>query len=326
MIVQRVLATVAVVAVFAAIPPALAQVHDYPSRIITLVVPFPPGGGNDAMARIMADRLSAGLGKTVVVENRGAGAGIVGTRSVTKAAPDGYTLMLGHTGSIGINPTLYANAGFDPRRDFTPLGLVATLSLVLLVHPSVPAKDVASLIALARASPGKFNFASSALGTGSHMCAEMFRHEAGIDMNLIPYKGSGQLVTDLVGGHVQASFAAIAPSFGNIKSGNLRALAVTSPKRSPLLPEVPTVSESGLPGFDVMLNYGLLAPAGTPKAIVDKINQAMRAAIANEEVRKRIGADGGEAVSSTPDEYRAIVDRDMTRWSALIKKLNLKVE
>jgi len=303
---------------------ALAQ--DYPTKTVTLVVPFPPGGGNDAMARIIADRLQAGLGRTVVVENRAQGAGIIGTRSVVKAAPDGYTLMLGHTGSIGINPTLYLNAGFDPRTDFTPLGLVAQLSLVLLVHPSVQAKDVAGLIALARANPGKFNFASSALGTGSHMCAEMFRHEAGVDMNLIPYKGTSQLVTDLVGGHVQASFAAITPSFGHIKAGHVRALAVTSPKRSSLLPAVPTGSESGLPGFDVMLNYGLLAPAGTPKPIVDKINEAMRVAIANEEVRKRIGADGGEAVSSTPEEYGAIVSRDMTRWSALIKKLNLKVE
>lgn len=321
-------AVIALGVIGAAILSAQAQesVKDYPSKTVTLVVPFPPGGGNDAMARIMADRLSTGLGKTVVVENRGAGAGIVGTRSVIKAAPDGYTLMLGHTGSIGINPTLYANAGFDPRTDFTPLGLVAQLSLVLLVHPSVQATDVAGLIALAKANPGKFNFASSALGTGSHMCAEMFRAEAGVDMNLIPYKGTSQLVTDLVGGHVQASFAAITPSFGNIKAGNVRALAVTSPSRSSLLPDVPTVSESGLPGFDVMLNYGLLAPAGTPKPIVDKINEAMRIAIANEEVRRRIAADGGEAVSSTAEEYGAIVSRDMTRWSTLIKKLNLKVE
>jgi tripartite-type tricarboxylate transporter receptor subunit TctC len=321
-----IVAAAAVASVGAAPAHAQDPAKDYPSKNITLVVPFPPGGGNDAMGRIMADRLSAGLGKTVVVENRGAGAGIVGTRSVIKSAPDGYTLMLGHTGSIGINPTLYVNAGFDPRQDFTPLGLIAQLSLVLLVHPSVKAKDASELIALAKANPGKFNFASSALGTGSHMCAEMFRHEAGIDMNLIPYKGSAQLVTDLVGGHVQASFAAITPSFGNIKAGNVRALAVTSPKRSALLPDVPTVSESGLPGFEVMLNYGLLAPAGTPKAIVDKINEAMRVAIANEDVRKRIGADGGEAVSSTPAEYGDIVSRDMTRWSALIKKLNLKVE
>jgi tripartite-type tricarboxylate transporter receptor subunit TctC len=234
--------------------------------------------------------------------------------------------MLGHTGSIGINPTLYVNAGFDPRKDFTALGLIAQLSLVLLVHPSVKANDVAELIALAKSNPGKFNFASSALGTGSHMCAEMFRHEAGVDMNLIPYKGTAQLVTDLVGGHVQASFAAITPSMGNIQAGNLRALAVTSPKRSTLLPDVPTVAESGLSGFDVMLNYGLLAPAGTPKPIVDTINAAMRTAISNPEVQKRIAADGGEAVSSTPEEYQAIVDRDMTRWSALIRKLNLKVE
>ncbi len=321
-------AIAAIVSVVAMPTHAQAQdpAKDYPSKNITLVVPFPPGGGNDAMGRIIADRLSAGLGKTVVVENRGAGAGIVGTRSVVKSAPDGYTLMLGHTGSIGINPTLYVNAGFDPRKDFTPLGLISQLSLVLLVNPSVKAKDVSELIALAKANPGKFNFASSALGTGSHMCAEMFRSEAGADLNVIPYKGTAQLVTDLVGGHVQASFAAITPSFGNIKAGNVRALAVTSPKRSPLLPDVPTVSEFGLPGFEVMLNYGLLAPAGTPKAIVDKINEAMRVALANEDVRQRIGADGGEAVSSTPAEYGAIVDRDMTRWSALIKKLNLKVE
>jgi tripartite-type tricarboxylate transporter receptor subunit TctC len=298
----------------------------YPAKTITLVVPFPPGGGNDAMARIMADRLQAGLGRTVVVENRAQGAGIIGTRSVVKAAPDGYTLMLGHTGSIGINPTLYVNAGFDPRKDFTALGMIAQLSLVLLVHPSVKVKDVAELIAFAKANPGKFNFASSALGTGSHMCAEMFRHEASIDTPIIPYKGTAQLVTDLVGGHVQASFAAITPSYGNIKAGNLRALAVTSPKRSSLLPDVPTVTESGLKGFDVMLNYGLLAPAGTPKPIVDKINQAMRTALAQPEVQKRIATDGAEAISSTPEEYAAIVERDMSRWAALIRKLGLKVE
>ena len=299
---------------------------DYPSKNITLVVPFPPGGGNDAMARIMADRLSAGLGRTVIVENRGGGGGIIGTRSAAKAAPDGYTLMLGHTGSIGINPTLYANSGIDPRKDFTPLGLVATMPLVLLAHPSVKANTIGDLIALAKKEPGKINLGSSSRGTGSHMCAEMFMAEAQVNMNLIPYKGTGQLVTDLVGGHVQVSFGVIPPAYGNIKSGNLRAIAVTSPKRTALLPDVPTATESGLKGFEVVLNYGLLAPAGTPKAIVDKINKAMRVAIANEDVRKRISADGAEAISSTAEEYTAIVDRDEARWSALIKKLKLKVE
>ncbi len=326
MTLQRALATIAIAAIawFGAGLPAPAQ--DYPSKNITLVVPFPPGGGNDAMARIMADRLSAGLGKTVIVENRGGGGGIIGTRSAAKAAPDGYTLMLGHTGSIGINPTLYANSGIDPRKDFTALGLVATMPLVLLVHPSVKANTIGELIALAKKQPGKINLGSSSKGTGSHMCAEMFMAEAQVDMNFIPYKGTGQLVTDLVGGHVQVSFGVIPPAYGNIKAGNLRAIAVTSPKRTALLPQVPTATESGLPGFEVVLNYGLLAPAGTPKAIVDKINAAMRVAIANEEVRKRISADGAEAVASTPAEYTAIVDRDESRWSALIKKLNLKVE
>jgi tripartite-type tricarboxylate transporter receptor subunit TctC len=327
---QQALATVAVaaVALTGTIVTAQAQdpAKDYPSKNITLVVPFPPGGGNDAMARIMADRLSAGFGKTVIVENRGGGGGIIGTRSAAKAAPDGYTLMLGHTGSIGINPTLYANSGIDPRKDFTALGLIATMPLVLLTHPSVKANTIGELIALAKKEPGKINLGSSSKGTGSHMCAEMFMAEAQVNMNLIPYKGTGQLVTDLVGGHVQVSFGVIPPAYGNIKAGNLRAIAVTSPKRSALLPQVPTATESGLPGFEVVLNYGLLAPAGTPKAIVDKINQAMRVAIANEEVRKRISTDGAEAVASTVAEYAAIVDRDERRWSALIKKLNLKVE
>ena len=316
--------TIAAIALFGANGPAAAQ--DYPSRNITLVVPFPPGGGNDAMARIMADRLTAGLGRTVVVENRGGGGGIIGTRSVAKAAPDGYTLMLAHTGSIGINPTLYTNAGFDPVKDFTPDGLIARMALVLLTHPSVKANDVKELIALAKANPGKINLGSSSRGTGSHMCAEMFMHEANVNMNLIPYKGTGQLVTDLVGGHVQVSFGVIPPAYGNIKAGTLKALAVTSPERSGLLPDVPTAAETGLPGFDVVLNYGLLAPAGTPKPIVDKINAAMRVALASPEVQKRISTDGAEAASSTPEEYAAIVARDEKRWSALIKKLNLKVE
>jgi tripartite-type tricarboxylate transporter receptor subunit TctC len=323
-------AAVAVVALAGAMLPIGAQAQDaakdYPSKTITLVVPFPPGGGNDAMARIMADRLSAGLGKTVVVENRGAGAGIVGTRSVIKAPADGYTLMLGHTGSIGINPTLYINAGFDPRKDFTPLGLVAQLSLVLLVHPSVKAKDVAELIALAKANPGKFNFASSALGTGSHMCAEMFRHEAGADMNIIPYKGTSQLVTDLVGGHVQASFAAITPSFGNIKAGNVRALAVTSPKRSSLLPDVPTVAESGLSGFDVMLNYGLLAPAGTPKPIVDKIAGEMVKAVKDPKFVALLQENGIDPIAEGPEKFAAMIAAEIPVWAKAVDIAGVKIQ
>ena len=305
---------------------AIAAAQDYPSRRITLVVPFPPGGGNDAMARIMADRLSAALGQTVIVENRGGGGGLVGTRSVIKAAPDGYTLMLGHTGSIGINQTLYRDAGFDARKDFVAIGLIATMPLALLTHPSVQAKSVGELLELARSNPGKLILGSSSKGTGSHMCAEMFMHVAGVTMNLIPYKGTAQALTDLIGGHTQLTFNVIPPALGSVQSGQLRALAVTSPQRSALLPDVPTAAESGLPGFDVVLNYGLLAPTGTPRPIIDKINQAMRGALDDAEFKKRVAADGAEARSSTPDEYAAIVERDAARWGDLIKKLDLKVE
>jgi tripartite-type tricarboxylate transporter receptor subunit TctC len=317
-------AAIALLAVFGATAPALAQT--YPNHAITLVVPFPPGGGNDATARIMAERLTAALGQNVIVENRGGAGGITGTRSVIKAPPNGYTLMLGHTGSIGINPTLYASANFDPRKDFTPIGLIAKMPLVLVVHPSLPAKNIGELIALARKEPGKINLGCSSKGTGSHMLAEMFMHVANAPMNLVPYKGTAQALSDLIGGHVQATFNVIPPTLGSIRSGQLRALAVTSPQRASLLPDVPTVAESGLPGFDVVLNYGLLAPPGTPKAIVDRINQAMRVSLDNDELKRRVAADGGEVMSSTPEQYAAIVDRDEAIWSALIKQLNLKVE
>jgi tripartite-type tricarboxylate transporter receptor subunit TctC len=305
---------------------AAAQGQDYPNRRITLVVPFPPGGGNDGIARIMADRLGARLGQTVVVDNRGGAGGIVGTRSVAKAAPDGYTLLLGHTGSVGINPTLYAHAGFDTVKDFTPVGLIATMPLALLVHPSVPARNVGELISLAKRSPGSINLGSASKGTGSYMCAEMFMQRAGVNMNLIPYKGTAHSLTDLIGGHTQVTFTVIPPAHAAISLGQLRPLAVTSPKRSAMLPDVPTAAESGLPGFDVVMNYGLLAPAGTPKAIVDKINQAMWVALEDEDVRKRVAADGAEAVSSTPAQYAAIIERDLARWAQLIETLNLKVD
>jgi tripartite-type tricarboxylate transporter receptor subunit TctC len=305
---------------------ASLQAQDYPTRVVTLVVPFPAGGGNDAMARLMADRLTAALGQPVVVDNRGGAGGIVGTRSVAKAAPDGYTLMLGHTGSIGINPTLYANAGFDVRKEFAPVGLIARMPLVLVAHPSLPVKTVAELIGLARREPGRINIGSSPKGTGSHMCAEMFMHLADAKMNLVPYRNTPQALNDLIGGHVQVTFNVIPQTIGNIQAGQLKALAVTSPQRSSLMPDVPTASETGLPGFDVVLNYGLLAPAGTPKPIIEKINQAMRSSLASDDLKAKIAADGGEVVSSTPEEYAKIVDADEAKWSALIRKLDLQVE
>jgi tripartite-type tricarboxylate transporter receptor subunit TctC len=304
--------------------PANAQA--YPTRTITIVVPYPPGGGVDAMARVIAEKLSVALKQQVIVDNRAGGSGIVGTRSVIKAAPDGYTLMLGHSGSISINPSLYKNAGFDPRKDFAPIGLVAAMPLALLANPQFPARTVADVIALAKKEGAKFNMGSSAVGTGSYMCAELFKATTGLDMTIVPYKGTAQFLNDILGGHMPVGFTVIPPAYGNIQAGSIRAIAVTSPKRTSVLPDVPTAAESGLPGFEAVLHYGLLAPAGTPQPIVELLNKELRALVMSEEVKKRIASDGGDPLTSSAAEYAADIDREETKWAALIKKLNLKVE
>ncbi len=305
----------------------VAQAQSYPSRPITLVVPFPPGGGNDAMARIIADKLSTALGQQVVVDNRGGAGGLIGTRAVAKAAPDGYTLLMGHTGTLGINPELHApNTGYDIRRDFAPIGLMAVMPMAIMANPSTPYSTVADLIAAAKKEPGKINIGSSPKGTGSHLCAELFMSLSGAKMNLIPYKGTAQSINDLVGGHVSAACNIIPPALGNLKAGTLRPLAVTSSKRSPLLPDVPTAHESGLPGFETELYYGLLAPAGTPREIVDRLSGELRKALATDDVKQRISQDAAVPMSSTPQEHAALLDRDEKKWSALIRQLGLKVE
>jgi tripartite-type tricarboxylate transporter receptor subunit TctC len=303
-----------------------AQTQNYPTRSITLIVPYPPGGGVDALARIVAEKLSAALKQQVVVDNRGGGGGNPGARAVAKAAPDGYTLLLGHSGTMSINPSLYANAGYDPRKDFAPIGLIASMPVALIAHPSFPAKTVAELIALAKQQPGKLNLGTSAIGTGSYLSAELFKSMAGVEMQIVPYKGTAPVMNDLLGGHVPVAFGVLPPALGNLAGGTLRALAVTGTQRFSLLPDVPTVAESGLPGFDAVLHYGVLAPAGTPRAIIERLNQEIRALVGAEEVKKRIQLEGGDPMTSSPDEYAADIDREETKWAALIRKLNLKVE
>jgi tripartite-type tricarboxylate transporter receptor subunit TctC len=304
--------------------PALAQ--DYPTRTVTLVVPYPPGGGVDAMARIVADKLSAALGQQVVVDNRGGGSGLVGTRAVIKSAPDGYTLFLGHTGSISINPSLYVNAGFDPRKDFTAIGLIASMPVALIANPSFPAKTVGEAIAVMKANPGKYNIGTSAVGTGGYLSAELFKSVTGIDATIVPYKGTGGVMNDLLGGHVQVAFGVLPPALGNIQAGTLRAIAVFGDTRFSLLPDVPTAAESGLPGFQSVLHYGLLAPAGLPRPIVDRLNAELRKLVGTDEVKQRIHSEGGDPLTSSPDEYAADIDSEEAKWGALIRKLNLKVE
>ena len=300
--------------------------QDYPAHAITLIVPYPPGGGVDAMARVVAERLAAALGQQVVVDNRAGASGLIGTRAFIKSPPDGYTLFLGHTGSISINPSLYTNAGFDPRKDFAPVGLIASMPVALLAHPSFPAKTIGEVVAIARSAGTNFNIGTSAVGTGGYLTAELFKSVTGIEAAIIPYKGTAQVMNDLLGNHVSIAFGVLPPALGNLQAGTLRAIAVLGPTRFSLLPDVPTANESGLPGFESVLHYGLLAPAGTPRSIVERLNRALRVVVDTEDVKQRILAEGGDPLRSTPEDYAKDIDKEETKWGALVRKLNLKVE
>jgi tripartite-type tricarboxylate transporter receptor subunit TctC len=302
-----------------------AAAQDYPTKPITLVVPFPAGGGNDALARLMAERMSRTLGQTVVVENRGGAGGTIATRAVAKTAPDGYTILLSYTGTFAINPSLYANVGYDPRKDFAPIGAIAASPSVLVVHPSVPARSTAELIAHAKANPGKLAYAYVP-GTVGHITTELFARTAGIELTKIPYKGNGDALGNLIGGHVSMMFLSILPIIGNVQGGTLRALAVTSGERAALLPNVPPIAESGLPGFAAVIRYGLAAPPGTPRPIVERLNKELRAALAAEEVKAKLAADGAVPDPGTPDDYAAAIDTDEKKWGPIVKSLNLKIE
>jgi tripartite-type tricarboxylate transporter receptor subunit TctC len=304
-------------------PGAAAQ--PYPARPVTLVIPFPPGGGNDALGRMVADKMSKSIGQQIVVDNRGGAGGTIATRAVARSAPDGYTILLAYTGTLAINPSLYPNPGYDPRKDFAPIGLIAGLPSVLVVHPSLPVHSAAELIAFAKARPDRINYAFVP-GTVGHITTELFADIAGIKITRIPYKGNGPAMTDLVGGHVSMMFLSILPVLPQVRAGALRALAVKSAARSELLPEVPTIAQSGVPGFSATIHYGLLAPAGTPREIIDRLNAALVGALSAADVRARLAAEGTEPLAGTPETYAADIDQEETRWGALVRKLNLKVE
>jgi tripartite-type tricarboxylate transporter receptor subunit TctC len=320
------LAATAILAVALMVTSENTVAAKYPARTVTLVVPYAPGGGVDTMARVITAKLSDVLRAQFIVDNRPGAGGTIGTRVVAQAAPDGYTLLLGHTGSMSINPSLYIHAGIDPRNQFAPIGLIASMPVALLANPSFTAKTVTDVIALAKKNPGKLNLGTPPVGTGGYMCAELFKTEAGVDVAIIPYKGSAPAMNDLLGGHVPIAMSVLPPALGNIAAGKLRAIAVTSKKRFSLLPDVPTFDESGLPGFEAVLHYGLLAPAGTPKEIVDRLSEELRKLIETPEVKTRIHDEGGDPLTSTPAEYAADIDREEKKWGDLVKKLGLKVE
>ena len=304
----------------------LALAQDYPTRPVTLIVPFPPGGSTTVMARNVADKLSTTLGQQIVVENRGGAGGTIGTRFVAKAAPDGYTILLSYTATMAIAPAMNANAGYDPRKDFVPIGMIGAAPNVLVVHPSLPVKSVAELIAYAKAAPAPLQYGSPGVGTVNHLAGEYLASEAGLKLLHVPYKGNGPAMTDLLGGHIPMMFVPIPVALGNVKAGGLRALAITSAKRSSLLPDLPTLAESGVPGFDVALRYGLVAPAGVPAAVVARLNKELNAALASEEVKNRLATEGAEALPGTPEAYGADIEQDEKKWGGLVKKLGLRVE
>jgi tripartite-type tricarboxylate transporter receptor subunit TctC len=305
---------------------AAAAAQDYPSRPITLIVPYAAGGGNDVMARTAAEKMSKTLGQQIVIENRGGAGGSIATRQIAKAEPDGYTLGLGGTGTLAINPTLYGNVGYDPRKDFVPVGLIATSALIVCVHPSLPVRSIPDLIALAKKEPGKLNYASAGAGSGIHLGTEYFATMAGIKLTHIPYKGSAPALTDLVGGHVAIYFSSLPPAVGLLKQGKVRALAVTGAKRSPVFPDLPTVAEAALPGFEAVLHYGIVAPAGTPRPVIEKLSAALRAAVMSDDLKARLADDGAEPLPSTPEEYAADIDREETKWSAIVRTSGAKAQ
>ncbi|NNM74109.1 Bug family tripartite tricarboxylate transporter substrate binding protein [Enterovirga aerilata] len=303
--------------------PASAQ--DYPTRPLTLIVPFPPGGSTSVMARIVAEKMGELLGQNVIVDNRPGAGGTIAAKAFTRAAPDGYTLFLGYSGTIAIGPTLYPNAGFDPLKDFAPIGLIGSAPAVLAVHPSFQVGSVAELIQRAKEKPGSIDYGSAGVGTATHIAGELFTSMAGIKLTHVPYRGSGPVLNDLVGGHIPMSFTPIPAVHGHVQSGTLKALAVTSLKRSPLMPEVPTVAETGLPGYEAVLHYGLLAPAGTPKPIVEKLNKALRDAISTPEVQKRLAFEGAEPLPSSPEEYALDLAQDLAKWSKVLREAGIKL-
>jgi len=305
---------------------SVAGAAGYPDRPVTIVVGFPPGGASDILARILANKLGSVLGQPCVVDNRPGAGGNVAGEVVAHAAPDGYTLLLGNNAILATNASLYSKIGFDPERDFVPITLIGTQANVLVVNLDVPAHSLAELIALAKANPGKLNFASSGYGLAAHLAGELFKADAHVDIVHVPYKGSAPALQDVIAGHDQMMFATTSGAMGFITSGQVRALAVTTLKRTAVLPDIPTIDELGIRGFDATTWHGLVAPTGTPKDIVDTLNRAAIAALHDPEVRQALGALGVDIAGSTPEEFGAYIKSEIPKWAAIIKASGAKLE
>jgi len=302
-----------------------ASAQDYPARPVRLVVPYAPGGPVDIVARITAQKLSEALGQQAIVENRAGAGGNIAVEFVARAAPDGYTLLMGANGTNAINPSLYKKLPVDPEKDLAPVSMVASSAMILVVHPSLPVASVQQLIALGRSRPGVISYASSGSGSTAHLASELFKSMAKIDLLHVPYKGAGPALTDLVAGHVQTMITAISSTLPYVKAGRLKALAVSSEKRVPLLPELPAVAEQ-LPGYEVTTWYGVFAPAGTPRPVIDKLNQALVRVLATPDAQGKLAALGADARTSTPEHFADSVRKERAKWAKIIQASGARAE
>ncbi|HET7159645.1 MAG TPA: tripartite tricarboxylate transporter substrate binding protein [Burkholderiales bacterium] len=312
--------------VTAAAASSLALAQSYPSKTVRMIVPFPPGGTTDILGRLAAQKLSEALGHQVIVDNRPGAGGNIGAELAAKSPADGYTLLAAPGSTLTIHPSLYAKLPFDPLRDFAPITMLAAVPNLLVVHPSLPVKSVKDLIALAKAKPGELNYASTGAGQSTHLSMELFKNMAGVKITHVPYKGSAPAISDLMGGHVLLMFDNMPSALPQAKAGKLRGVAVSTSKRSPVMPSVPTVSESGLPGFEVSVWFSVLAPANTPREIIDRLNAVLVKALHTPDMRERLASQGAEAIGNTPEAFAAQMKADIAKWAKVVRDSNIKLD
>ncbi|MDB5376096.1 MAG: tripartite tricarboxylate transporter substrate binding protein [Rubritepida sp.] len=312
-------------AALAAVPSA-ARAQSFPTEAVKLVIPFPPGGPTDLVGRALAREMAADWGQPVVVDNRAGGNGLPAAEFAARARPDGHTLFMPFFGTLVVNPGLYASLPYDPIRDFAPITLVATLPLMLVVHPSAPWRTLDDVIADAKRRPGAINYASGGIGQGAHLAGALFAKMAGIQLTHVPYRGNAPAVADVIAGHVNMIFDGMATSLPHVRDGRLRAIAISTARRASAMPDLPTVAESGLAGFDVGSWFGLLAPAGTPAPVVERINAEVRTAMGRETMRQLISDAGLEAMPSSPEEFATMMRTETQRWTELIREIGIRVD